>query len=282
MSERLADPLAAIEPRPHWTVDQLPWGELESSRIASDETMFFLLASASFVETMADLYTENLLEHYAGDQEVMSWLSDHWQPEELQHGVALKRYVQTVWPDFDWELAYRGFFAEYARLCNAEQLEVTRTQELVARCMVETGTSSYYTMLRDVCEEPLLKRIAHNIRNDEIGHYKYFYRYFKQYAEREDVSRWAIVQALWTRIREIDAEDGLIAYKHAFQVRHPDIPFDSSHYEQFRKTLNTITRAHFPFEMAVRMTLKPLDLPPPVERWSVPLVVSGARYFLKH
>ncbi|MHB1543654.1 MAG: ferritin-like domain-containing protein [Gammaproteobacteria bacterium] len=259
----------------------MPWDELEPARIASDETMFFLLASASFVEITTDLYTQNLVEHYAGDSEVVNWLSDHWQPEELQHGVALKRYVQKVWPDFDWDRAYQGFFAEYAKLCNAEQLEVTRTQEMVARCMVETGTSSYYTMLRDFCTEPLLKRIAHYIRNDEIGHYKYFYRYFRQYAEREHVSRWAILQALWTRIREIDTEDGLIAYKHAFQVRHPDLPFDPGRYEQFRRTLNSITRAYFPFALAARMTLKPLNLPTSVERWSIPLVVSGARYFLK-
>ncbi len=271
----------SVQPHASWVVDDLPWDELEPARIASDETMFFLLASASFVEITTDLYTQNLVEHYAGDSEVVNWLSDHWQPEELQHGVALKRYVQKVWPDFDWDRAYQGFFAEYAKLCNAEQLEVTRTQEMVARCMVETGTSSYYTMLRDFCTEPLLKRIAHYIRNDEIGHYKYFYRYFRQYAEREHVSRWAILQALWTRIREIDTEDGLIAYKHAFQVRHPDLPFDPGRYEQFRRTLNSITRAYFPFALAARMTLKPLNLPTSVERWSIPLVVSGARYFLK-
>lgn len=267
---------------PTWSVNDLPWDELRSDLIASDETMFFLVASASFVEILADLYTQNLAEHYTGDPEVVDWLTEHWQAEELQHGHVLKRYVQTVWPDFDWDQAYQGFLAEYAPLCNAEQLEGTRAQEMVARCIVETGTSSYYTMLRDYCTEPLLKRIANHIRNDEVGHYKYFYRYYRQYAAHERVGRRAVLRALWARIREIDSEDGLIAYKHAFMVRYPDTPFAPERYEQFRHTLNSITRTHFPYPMAVRMVLKPLDLPTPIERWTIPLVVSGARRFLKH
>jgi hypothetical protein len=282
MNEKRQVPPASRPPHGSWAVDQLPWDELDPGCLVADETMFYLLASASFVEITTDLYTENLVEHYAGDTEVVDWLRDEWQPEELQHGVTLKRYVETVWPDFDWERAYQGFFEEYAKLCNAAQLEVTRAQEMVARCIVETGTSSYYTMLRDLSPEPLLKQIAHHIRNDEIGHYKYFYRFFRRYAAQEAVSRWATLKALWTRIREIDTEDGLIAYKHAFLVRHPEIHFDPDRYEQFRRTLNAITRAHFPFTMAARMTLKPLDLPTPVERWAVPLAASSARYFLSH
>ena len=26
---------------------------------------------------------------------------------ELQHGAALRKYVETAWPDFDWEAGYR-------------------------------------------------------------------------------------------------------------------------------------------------------------------------------
>ncbi len=268
-------------PRPdHWNVDELPWESLEADRIVDNEVFFFLVSTASFVEITTDLYTSNLTAHYVGDDEVTTWLHDHWQPEELQHGAALKRYVETVWPSFDWDLAYQNFYREYGRLCNATQLEATRSQEMVARCIVETGTSSYYTMVRDASPEPLLKRIAHHIRTDEVGHYKYFFRYFRKYAQQESVSRRAILKALWTRIREIDSEDGLIAYKHAYQVRYPDRVFDPEHYEQFRMILNQMTRDHFPFEMAVRMCLRPLELPHPVERVSIPILVAGARRFL--
>ena len=272
--------ITAAPQRGHWTLDELPWDSLETERIASNETFFFLVSSASFVEITTDLYTSNLVAHYAGDDEVTTWLNEHWQPEELQHGAALKRYVETVWPDFDWNRAYQSFYREYGQLCNATQLEPTRAQEMVARCIVETGTSCYYTMVRDASPEPLLRRIANHIRTDEVGHYKYFFRYFVKYSQQESVSRWKIFRALWTRIREIGDEDGLIAYKHAFQVRYPDEAFDPLRYEQFRMVLNRMTRDHFPFEMAVRMCLRPMRLPHPVERLSMPLLLAGARRFL--
>ncbi len=275
-AEQFAEPVRTD----HWNVDELPWDSLQAERIVDNEPFFFLVSTASFVEITTDLYTSNLTAHYVGDDEVTTWLQDHWQPEELQHGAALKRYVKTVWPSFDWDLAYQNFYREYGLLCNAAQLEATRSQEMVARCIVETGTSSYYTMVRDASPEPLLKRIAHHIRTDEVGHYKYFFRYFRKYAQQESVSRRAIFQALWTRIREIDNEDGLIAYKHAYQVRYPDHVFDPQHYERFRMNLDQMTRDHFPFEMAVRMCLRPLDLPHPVERLSLPVLVAGARRFL--
>ena len=259
---------------------RFPGIHLSLSALQTTKSFFFLISTASFVEITTDLYTSNLTAHYAGDDEVTVWLHEHWQPEELQHGAALKRYVKTVWPSFDWDLAYQNFYQEYGRLCNAAQLEATRSQEMVARCIVETGTASYYTMVRDASPEPLLQKIAHHIRTDEVGHYKYFFRYFRKYARQESVSRRAIFKALWTRIREIDNEDGLIAYKHAFQVRHPDQAFDPQRYEQFRLNLNRMTRDHFPFEMAVRMCLRPMDLPHPVERLSIPILVAGARRFL--
>ena len=67
------------------------------------------------------------------------WLSGQWEPEELRHGAALKRYVQTAWPEFDWNAAYRGFFEEYSRCCGIEAFAGTRALELAARCVVETG-----------------------------------------------------------------------------------------------------------------------------------------------
>ena len=61
--------------------------------------------------------------HYAAYPEVAEWLQQHWEPEELQHGRALRRYVEAVWPEFDWPAAYDSFFAEYSRLCTTEELE---------------------------------------------------------------------------------------------------------------------------------------------------------------
>ncbi len=60
----------------------------------------------------------------------------------MQHGRALKRYVETAWPDFAWDDAYRDFLAEFLRFCSVDQLASTRALELAARCVVETGTAA--------------------------------------------------------------------------------------------------------------------------------------------
>ena len=59
-----------------------------------NEGFFYLIAAASLMESATDLYTRNLIDFFAGDEEITSWLEHYWLPEELQHGRALRRYVE--------------------------------------------------------------------------------------------------------------------------------------------------------------------------------------------
>jgi hypothetical protein len=56
----------------HWSLDDIPLGCVDIGRVKPCEELFLLLASASFIETGADLYTRNLVEQFRGDAEV-SW-----------------------------------------------------------------------------------------------------------------------------------------------------------------------------------------------------------------
>jgi rubrerythrin len=136
------------------------------------------VASASFIEITSDLYTYNLIEYFRDDSEIVEWLENVWQKEELQHGDALRRYVRTAWPDFDWDAAYRDFLAAYTPLCTVDQLARTRALEMAARCVVETGTAAFYRMLSEQSREPVLKQLAARISADEVRHYKHFYSLF--------------------------------------------------------------------------------------------------------
>ncbi|MFI4989069.1 MAG: ferritin-like domain-containing protein, partial [Alphaproteobacteria bacterium] len=153
-----------------WSLADIPYHALERHRLHEDGILLYLLASASFIEITSDLYTRNLVKFFEDDDEVAGWLRQHWEREELQHGAALKRYVETAWPEFDWQAAYRGFFDEYSRGCALERFSETRALELVSRCVVETGTASFYGMLADFSPEPVLRLLASRIRADEIGH----------------------------------------------------------------------------------------------------------------
>ena len=94
-----------------WSIEDIPYETLARASVRDDRRLFDIVASASFIEITSDLYTRNLVEFFASDREVAEWLEQHWQREELQHGAALRKYVETAWPDFDWEAAYRPSIA---------------------------------------------------------------------------------------------------------------------------------------------------------------------------
>ena len=271
---------AVYEGGPSWSVDDIPYHALATDRVRDDRRLFHILASASFIEITSDLYTRNLVEFFQDDREIVEWLESRWEREELQHGAALKRYVQTAWPDFDWDAAYKIFFAEYSQCCTVEQLAGTRALEMAARCVVETGTATFYRMMSDLSHEPVLKRLAAEISADEVRHYKHFYRYFQRYRAVEQPSRVAVLRTLLNRAAEVEAEDAFYAFKAVFSVSNPGVEFQKRDYAAYRDGAVQLTKSHFPHGMAVKMLLKPLGLNPMVGRAMLPAITSAMRLFM--
>jgi hypothetical protein len=263
-----------------WSVDEIPYQAVVRERVISDTLLFYLITAASFIEITSDVYTRNLVEFMRHDREVVEWLERSWEHEEVQHGIALKRYVQTAWPDFDWDAAYRHFLAEFSCLCSVDQLARSPALEMAARCVVETGTSTFYRMLAASSHEPVLTQIASKISFDEVRHYKHFYRYFRRFRENERLGRGAVLHMLWKRVGEIDAEDARCAFKHAFIGRNPGTEFDERYYVIFRDRLRPLARQYFPHQMAMSMLLQPLELNNGLKRMVVPTIASATRLLL--
>jgi len=266
--------------RGRWSVDRIPYDTIDRDAVDTDGALFFTVTSASLVEFAAATYAGALIEFFRDDAELAGWLRDRWQPEELQHGEALKRYVQAAWPDFDWDDAYGGFVAELAPLYSVERLAPTRALEMLARCFVESGTATFYRTLAALAPEPVLKQVTSHIGADEVRHYKHFYRHYLHYKAFEKPGRAALWRTLWARSSEIDAEDLVYAVKHILRVHRPDIRWQRSAYEAARNASFRMMREHYPFAMAVRMLLQPLGIGPGVTRFVTPLAAAGARRFL--
>jgi hypothetical protein len=263
-----------------WTLDDIPWHEIDRDRMSVQEELFYLVAAASFVEIVSDLYTSNLTGKFSGDDEVTAWLVRHWENEELQHGRALKRYVQFAWPDFDWDRTYRSFFAEYSTSCRLEALESTRALEMASRCVVEMGTASYYRTLSRLSPDPVLRRLAGHICEDEVRHYKHFYRYFVRYRQSEDPGRVRVLQALWRRLKMIRDDDGFVVFKHLYLARLPGPPVDTAIYRAMLERCRRMAGRHFPHQMSAKMLLKPLGLAPATQRIAQSTVETLCRYLV--
>ena len=194
----------------------------------------------------------------------------------MQHGQALRRFFQIAWPEFDWEPARRRFVEEFKPFCDIS-LEPTFSQEMASRCVVEMGTASYYRTLSRASPDPVLALLTSRIADDEVRHYKHFYRYFRKYRDVEHPSRAAILPALWRRLRMTGGDDSFIVLKHVYNGRHPGRPFDIGVYRSVRRECRDIVRDHFPHEMGVRMLLKPLDLGRHSQRLALPVITALAR-----
>ena len=244
-----------------WTLESLDLERIEVARVRHNEDLFFLLCSSSFVESGSELYTQNLIDHFAGDQDLQTWLSQHWEHEELQHGRALAAYVRKVWPEFDWDKGFQAFWNEYGAVCTAEQLEPCRGLELAARCVVETGTASLYRALNEITDEPVLKLLTNHIKSDEVRHFKHFYQHYRLYREREGFGRYKVFRAILRRVNEIKSEDSDIALRHVFNQCYPQHLGNETEFRRISDRAQGLLRRHIPAGMTVKMLLKPLDLP---------------------
>lgn len=265
-----------------WTLESLNFAEIDIARVRHNQDLFLLLCGASFVESGSDLYTHNLIEHFAGDDELQSWLREHWEHEELQHGRALAGYVRHVWPEFDWEAGFKAFWDDYGALCTNEQLEASRGLELAARCVVETGTASLYRALNDIVDEPVLKQLTNNIKSDEVRHYKHFYQAFQRYRESEGLGRYKVFRAILRRVNEIRNEDSDIALRHVFNQCYPQHKDNKAEFQKVAGPAQALLRRHLPAEMTVKMLLKPLALPPRLQQTlEKPLAKISEKLFLQ-
>ncbi|MFG5775438.1 ferritin-like domain-containing protein [Comamonas sp. J-3] len=245
----------------------ISYEHIDRSLIEGDEDLFYLLMSASFIETGSDTYAANLGEHYAGYPEIQHWLQGEWEHEELQHGAALRRYVETVWPSFPWQEAYDSFFAEYSQLCTVEELFSDRRLEMVARCVVETGTTAYYHTLRELSHEPVLTQLLSQIRNDEIGHFKYFLAGFKSLQQQAPVGRMRIAGTLYSRLKELRDSDSDVALRHVFAHKGELFSQPQREFTDVAKRVYRLISTGLPADLAVHMLLKPLLLSAKAEAW---------------
>ncbi|NOV26819.1 ferritin-like domain-containing protein [Cupriavidus necator] len=274
----MSEPSAAARP---WSVSDINYEAIDVERVRGDRDLFYLLVSASFIESGSDTYAGNLATYYAGEPDAAGWLAEHWEAEELQHGLALRRYVEQVWPEFDWARGYARFFDEYSKTCSIDQFEPTEALEMAARCVVETGTAAYYRALEQASDEPVLRDLTRRISNDEVRHYKHFFRFFNRFAAAERVGRLRVLGALARRLLEIKNEDAAIALRNVLRMERGVESVSEAEVRALNTRVSGVIRRNIPIEMTVKMLLRPLHLHRGVElAVRAPLVAMVSRVML--
>jgi len=240
-----------------WTLDDIPWDDFDPARV--DPELIKVVKAASMVESNGRDYAAYLCNVFSDDPGFQALARD-WAEEEVQHGVALGRWAKMADPAFDYDESLAAFRAGYQIPTDGDgSVRGSRTGELIARCMVEVGTSSYYAALGDAAEEPVLRVICRKIAADELRHYRLFYKSMKRYLDIERLNRMQRLKVALSRIAE--TEDDELAYAY-YAANRFDGPYDRKTYSRaYARRAYALYRPRH-VERAVTMVFKAVGFDP--------------------
>jgi hypothetical protein len=242
----------------HWRIEDVAWERFDPEAV--DPALVPLIKAAAMVERNGKDYAL-YLNGVFGDDPDFRQAADYWAEEEVQHGDALAKWAELADPAWDSAAAFDRYRAGYTVKTDADaSIRGSRTGELIARCMVETGTSSYYTALAEATKEPVLQQICRHIAADEYRHFKLFYDHMRRYLARENLGLLRRLRIAAGRITE--SEDDELAY-----AWHCGNEPEGQAYEHARCTAAYMGRAmaFYRFrhvERGMGMIFKAVGLPP--------------------
>ena len=246
-----------------WSPDDIAWDKFD--RAKAEPWLVAAIKSAALVEYNAPDYVGYLKRVFPDP--AFHPIIEQWGREESQHGRVLGRWAELADPSFDLEEAFARFRAGYrpAHFDGNEALSVrgSKRGEMIARCVVESGTSSYYTAIREATSEPVLKEIAGRIAADEYRHYKLFYETL-QTQDEPDLPVWKKILIAIGRATESD-DDEISFSCYCATVPAAEIasrPYSRSAYSRdvFVTTLRIYRRRHI--EKLTRMIAKAVGADP--------------------
>jgi hypothetical protein len=193
-----------------WRNQDIDWARFDRSKVAPD--IVAAAKAAALVEYNAADYVAYLQRVFADDAEFCA-AAQIWGGEEEQHGRALAAWAKLANPDWDFDAAMARFRQNFHLPLDADgSVRGSRAGELIARCVVECGTSSLYSALRDASAEPVLKQVAGKIAADEFHHYRLFFNHFERYDARHRLNLLQRLRIAIVRIVESEDDELAVAY----------------------------------------------------------------------
>jgi hypothetical protein len=241
----------------NWTLDDVAWERFDPARV--DAELVPIVKAASLVEHNGRAYAHHLCRVFADDPEFQQ-TALHWGDEELQHGRALARWAALADPAFDFDAAFARFRDGYRVDFESDRSRRgSRAGEMVARCVVEIGTSSYYAAMREAASEPVLREICRHIAADELRHYRLFYKNLDRYLALDGIGRFGRLRVALGRVAE--SEDDELAYAY-YAANETALPYDRRRCNRaYARRAFALYRPHH-VDRGVAMLLKAAGLTP--------------------
>ncbi len=193
-----------------WDISDINWAQFQAEKV--DPGLLPIVKAAALVELNGEDYARYLCRVFADDGKFQA-ASKIWAADEVRHGEALGRWATLADPCFDLSAALQRFRTGYHPPLDGDRSRRgSQAGELIARCIVEVGTSSYYRALGEASREPVLGMLCRRIAADELRHYKLFYRHLQGYLDRHRLGRIGRLRLALARIRETEDDELAYAY----------------------------------------------------------------------
>jgi rubrerythrin len=246
-----------------WSPDDIAWDKFDAAK--AEPWIVDAIKSAALVEYNAPDYVGYLKRVFPDP--AFHPIIEQWGHEERQHGKVLGRWAELADPAFKLDEAFARFRAGYRPdhfdSDNTESVRGSKRGEMIARCVVESGTSTYYTAIKEATAEPVLQEIAGRIAADEYRHYKLFYETLQTQHEA-DLPFWRKFLIALGRATESD-DDEISFSRYCATVPSADMarrPYDRAAYSRdvFVTTLRIYRRRHI--DKLTRMIAKAVGADP--------------------
>lgn len=247
-------------------VSDFEWATFKPDLI--DPNLVKIIKASSLIESNAAQNNFYLKEAFAQDPFFLKKLTE-WIKDEVQHGMILAKWVQKADPQFNFENSLKRFQKQltYPLDCTCLTRHSLR-RELLRKCVVKTGTSSFYKALSEQTTEPLLKSICRKIAAEELRHYKFFCFSLKRYLVDHPLPVWRRAWVALKYFKEKEREELASAYFAANTPQGSIYHYQFYHQAYWDRILSCYQPHHF--KHAVVLLCKAVGLNP-CKLWLQPL-----------
>ena len=224
--------------------------------------MFYCTGIASFVESTVPLDASRLIRLSADHADVRPWLEDVWLPGRAAHGHRFRDYIETTWPEFEWEGAYRDFRDTY-RLRTAGRVGPPGLAlEFVARCVTETTLAVFYRTLARSADEPELRKLTAAAAQDHAAYFSYFRSLYERVGGRRRAGLAAACRAAIASCRSAREVDVAAAFHPLARHWHGGWVFPELTYPEFLVRLAQLLKRQARLRTIERLLFTPWLNPP--------------------
>ena len=216
--------------------------------------MFYGIAAASILESAVSLRV-SLLD---ADAEFRAWIERAWLPAKRAHAQRARVYVESMWPEFDWNAANDAFAADYRRVSQAVNPEAGVARVALACSMAAAQAAVFYRGLGAVADDPDLRRLLQDMAADEAVHFERFRAFYERHRHGERLGMLASYRTIVScalRARNIDVR--LVFGRLNGDYWDRSMPFQELEYGEFIARTSGMVRRHLPLTPAQRLLFRP-------------------------